>query len=792
MNRRDLQAILSGAIFGWLCFVVFTFGLRRSGAQVSSVAGHKNIGNAVSGVTGQGNANLGGGVSSVSSGNVLPAGSVFVAANGSDSNPGTKASPWLTIAKVNATAIPAGAFVSFRGGDTFSDAVLNPQSGTSGKVTTFTSYGTGQAAISNSDTTITKSPINGTNASWFMISNLTVLAVSNNGTTGGRNCIFLVNNTSSGAVYQGRYFVSNTIVGGGTGIWLDNQSSDVSSNDYVFGNSISNCSFSAIDWANDVQDGGATPHKGIFHKSPYCAGNLVYNIPGNPQFAYGVIMGYVANGVFESNTVHRVGYNSTVGTAGPGGMFPIGATNVLMRWNEVYDVHGSFDAIGLDCDINTSNCIVEYNYIHDCQGAGLINFTTVATDTGNVFRFNKVKNCGGSLQGGVDLYYPCTFYNNTVTAPANPAILTASSGSKVYNNSFTTRGDHAVNYSSGTTEDYNQYWGYVNPVFTFNGVGYTSLTLYRVGSSQGAHSLLGDANLFDPYRTNSVNNPAQVAGQVDMEPTTGSCIEQAGANLLSLFSINPGPIDAKGNALRTPYSMGAIDGTFNPATPIPEVFWYKYSSLGYSSTAQINNSVFANLASTSLFPQTTTAATVLTPNGYGSQVFGGTDDNFVFAPNANLDQAVGSWSVWFKTTQVSGNNMLMSRAQASGSLNGAYVYINGSGIVVGNAANGSTSTGVVQSGSGFNDGNWHNMVFGFSESASGPFKLYIDGALVQSNNTTGAWSFNTTLNFYTGKAQDTFWNGFVGNIADERFYSHLVTDAEAALLGAHPPTANLQ
>lgn len=714
-----------------------------------------------------------------------PAGSVFVAANGSDSAAGTKAAPWQTIAKVNASVIPAGAWVSFRGGDTFSDAVLNPQSGTSGNVTTFTSYGPGQAALSNSDTTITKSVINGTNKSYFMISNLMVLAVSNNGTTGGRNCIFLVNTTSNGSVYAGRYFVSNTIVGAGIGIWLDNQGTDVSSNDYVYGNSISNCAFSGIDWDNDVLGGGT--HKGLYHKNPYCARNTIFNIPGNPQFAYACIMGYSTNGVFESNVVHRVGYLSTTNTAGPGGMFPISSSGCHIRYNVVYDIHGNFDAIGLDGDINTTNCDFHHNRVDNCQGPGIINFTQVASDTGNTYYFNIVKNCGSTLKGGVDLYYPCKFYQNTVTAAANPAIITESSGSTIYNNSLTTRGDHVVTYNSGTTEDYNQYWGYVNPVFTFNGTGYASLALYRVGSSQGAHSIMGDANLYDPYRTNLLGSAALITSQVDMEPTTGSVIDQAGANLQSSFGINPGTIDMNGHAIRTPPSMGVIDQVIAPAAPTPEAVWYKFSSAGYTSGAQINNSVFAN-QSAPLFPQSTTSATGFTPNGYGTLAFGGSDFAFIFAPNAVVNPTTGSISLWFNTSQSSGNNILYSCATIT-SINGIYIYINGSGVVVGQTADASGNAGNVQSGAGLNDGHWHNLVFCYNQTSGNPLKLYVDTAMVQSNHLTSTWAFTSTENTYLGKAHDTFWNAFVGNMADVRYFTHLVTDAEALQLGTNTFTA---
>ncbi len=74
-----------------------------------------------------------------------------MSSSGSDSNAGTSALPWRTIAKVNRTSLAAGATVLFQGGATFSDSALMPSvSGTPSAPITFGSYGTGRALITNS------------------------------------------------------------------------------------------------------------------------------------------------------------------------------------------------------------------------------------------------------------------------------------------------------------------------------------------------------------------------------------------------------------------------------------------------------------------------------------------------------------------------------------------------------------------------------------------------------------------------------------------------------------------
>jgi hypothetical protein len=70
-------------------------------------------------------------------------------ANGSDSNPGTLAKPWQTVAKVNATTLSPGQSVGFKAGDMWRESLIPGQSGRAGAPITFTSYGVGANPILN-------------------------------------------------------------------------------------------------------------------------------------------------------------------------------------------------------------------------------------------------------------------------------------------------------------------------------------------------------------------------------------------------------------------------------------------------------------------------------------------------------------------------------------------------------------------------------------------------------------------------------------------------------------------
>ena len=68
-------------------------------------------------------------------------------ANGSDSNPGTLAQPWKTIAKVNATPLLPGQSVAFQAGGVWREQLTVPSSGRAKNPITFTSYGSGAQPI---------------------------------------------------------------------------------------------------------------------------------------------------------------------------------------------------------------------------------------------------------------------------------------------------------------------------------------------------------------------------------------------------------------------------------------------------------------------------------------------------------------------------------------------------------------------------------------------------------------------------------------------------------------------
>jgi hypothetical protein len=82
------------------------------------------------------------------SGTLVSATSYYVSASsGNDSNPGTMAQPFQTLAKVNGLALLAGDTVLLKRGDVWNEQLIPPASGTSASPITFDAYGSGVAPV---------------------------------------------------------------------------------------------------------------------------------------------------------------------------------------------------------------------------------------------------------------------------------------------------------------------------------------------------------------------------------------------------------------------------------------------------------------------------------------------------------------------------------------------------------------------------------------------------------------------------------------------------------------------
>lgn len=115
--------------------------------------------------------------------NAAQAATYYVSSAGSDAADGSQATPWQSIAKVNAATLNAGDQVLFRRGDTFRGTLTPPGSGAVGNPITFGAYGSGAKPVISGLVTIA-------DASWTSVGNsLYEATVPNGGAT--LNAVFV-------------------------------------------------------------------------------------------------------------------------------------------------------------------------------------------------------------------------------------------------------------------------------------------------------------------------------------------------------------------------------------------------------------------------------------------------------------------------------------------------------------------------------------------------------------------------------------------------------------------------
>ncbi len=97
----------------------------------------------------------------------------YVSNDGNDSNEGTMARPWATIAKVKSTSLQPGDRVLFKGGDTWAENFAQDVSGTPGKPITYSSYGEGRPNLTPQSGNYCISYVNG--ADYIVISGFNLI-----------------------------------------------------------------------------------------------------------------------------------------------------------------------------------------------------------------------------------------------------------------------------------------------------------------------------------------------------------------------------------------------------------------------------------------------------------------------------------------------------------------------------------------------------------------------------------------------------------------------------------------
>jgi hypothetical protein len=407
----------------------------------------------------------------------------FVNPQGNDTNAGTSpATAWRTISHVNSVEFRPGDQILFEGGLTFSgNLVFDSQD--IGPITVG-SYGNGPATISAGKQT----GISVSDAGHFTIADLHLVG-SGYATNGGDGISFT---SDLPGVAQTGITVSNVAVSGFGQVGVNFLGSN-GSRDFA------NVSVTFVS-AGDNGNGGVQLQGQGQARDIYIGHVQAIHNAGSADIdsGYGILV-FGANDVVIERSV--TGDNGWLpGNHGEtGGIEAIADNRVLLQYNEAYSNHaGNSDGDGIILDV-TNNSIMQFNYSHNNDGAGLFLFAeTGATSTDNIIRYNisqndarTQQNTYGGIFVGADVIN-ADIYNNTVfmapSATSSPAAirLLGLLGSSIHvrNNIFETTGGVPVVDWDGTGTDVlfqgNDYWSGKSALsIQWNGATYNTLQLWR-------------------------------------------------------------------------------------------------------------------------------------------------------------------------------------------------------------------------------------------------------------------------------------------------------------------------
>lgn len=526
----------------------------------------------------------------------------FVSATGNDANDGlTINTPWQTIQKVNSFPFQPGDAILFEGGKTFHGTIYftSSHSGTSNSPVILKSYGQGKAIIHGGAT----NAIEIWNAEYVEIRDLEVMGngrYNNHGTgiyiTTDRTDKMLPGVVIDNIDAHGFYW-------GGIGIGAEAEAT------MGFLNlRITHCDVFENGMAG-IQTWGAWNEalgKSLFsHKGLYIGYTRAFNNHGLSNYTSnwsgtGILMAGVENGLIEYCEAFENGAENGCSGGGPVGIWLANAKGCIVQHCESYNNKAgkTYDGGGYDIDGGSQNCILQYNYSHDNEGAGfaLFEWGNNLPFINNIIRYNISQNdgrkngYGGLTFWAIDTNHKlidCEVYNNTIyvsnekTVAGTPTALKFMGinmkGLKIRNNVFyTTTGVNMLHstYTFDTTKIHLQNNNYFDttgsPRFIYR-TTYTSLKAFKAAAlGQEMRGSLSLGLSVDPLFVNpggGKNIKPSEGGELTYMTAymqqPGSPLIDNGLDLETLYGLNIGDRDFYNNKLSNEIKFDLGANEFN-------------------------------------------------------------------------------------------------------------------------------------------------------------------------------------------------------------------------------------
>jgi hypothetical protein len=493
----------------------------------------------------------------------------YVAAAGSDLNPGTISKPFASLSKALSVALQ-GDIVSINGGDLI--PLTTTITHTSG--ITINSYGTGQGTIAE---TVGPALLVFTDCGNIIIENLIW-------TGSGISLVF-----SDGNLYANYLFDSITASNmQGSFIHFGTTGSPTVTvvNNVTYSNNY--CSnFSARDIINFAGNNTANS----LYTNINILNNTGINFTGtnNSNGCYGVSIENCNGGIASGNYFYNIGSaitSSQSGVLASVGIELLDTFNFIVENNIVDGVHGPIAnanawGYGILIDTGSTNITIMNNIVLNCASAGIGSYST---GIGNIVAFNLIVNCCTALTSGspgfvnantlagISSSWSGQIYNNTVIMQTGscPGIYIKGGNALICANNLIVvpSGSSCINLSnaSNVTLNGNAYLSGIGFLATLGSTNYSSLASWQTATKQETNSFALTSNPCIASSLVPAITPSTTRLAYNYSFAVGSPLLGGGVNLTSLYNIILPATDLLGNAINTTnLSIGAINIVKPPA-----------------------------------------------------------------------------------------------------------------------------------------------------------------------------------------------------------------------------------
>ena len=331
----------------------------------------------------------------------------YISSSGNDSNDGlSESTPIKSLDKVNSLDLKPGDSVLFKKGDLFEGIIrFTNLRGSDDNPITFASYGDGTSKpIIEADKTV----ILFEKCDNIVVRDLQVNVNGMDRMAENSECISGIQFSYSfvgNQKFKNVYICDNNVLGNGVsynimGITVDGTERTVESTPknvlttcYVTGNEVSYVGRSGIHSGGWLTNESVNQNQSLldYYRDFHFDNNYVHHIG-----CMGVYIVACTNSTINRNLIHDTGiYDVNQLMEGECGIMALGTENCQIMFNECYNIFDQktgYDAMGIDIDWNTNNVLVQYNYLHDCQGSGI---GTMANQNSFILN-NKIERAQGA------------------------------------------------------------------------------------------------------------------------------------------------------------------------------------------------------------------------------------------------------------------------------------------------------------------------------------------------------------------------------------------------------------